>query len=50
VGLAVLLAVIYAANLLGPAPSDARAIAWVGQAQWLLVAMGYWIDAHRAQA
>jgi hypothetical protein len=47
-GLVALLLVIYAGNLFGPPPPDARAIAWVGQAQWLLVAFGYWVDAHRA--
>jgi hypothetical protein len=42
------LLVIYAANLFGPPPPSTRAIAWVGQAQWLLIAWGYWIDRHRA--
>ena len=37
----------YATTLFGrPAPSVA-AVAWVGQAQWLLVLWGYWIDQHR---
>jgi len=35
---------VYAASLLGPPPPDPRAVAWGGQAQWLLVAWGYWID------
>ena len=47
VGLVVLLALIHAANLLGPPPPDVGAIAWVGQAQWLLVLWAYWIDRHR---
>jgi membrane-bound metal-dependent hydrolase YbcI (DUF457 family) len=38
---------IYAGNLLGPPPPSVEAIAWVGQAQWLLVLWGYWIDNHR---
>lgn len=38
---------IYAANLLGDPPPNSEAIAWVGQAQWLLVAWGYWVDRHR---
>ena len=38
---------IYAANVFGPPPPDAAAIAWAGHAQWLLVAWAYWIDAHR---
>ena len=32
---------------LGPPPPSVSAIAWIGQAQWLLVAWGYWIDRHR---
>lgn len=44
------LAAIYAGNLFGAPPPDAMAIAWVGQAQWLLVAWGYWIDRHRVTA
>jgi len=47
VGLVTLLAVIHAGNLFGPPPPDVGALAWVGQAQWLLVAFGYWVDAHR---
>jgi len=35
-------------NLFGQPPPNAAAFAWVGQAQWLLVAWGYWIDRHRA--
>lgn len=48
IGLVALLAVIHAGNLFGPPPPDVRSIAWVGQAQWLLVAMGYWVDKHRS--
>ena len=43
------LAGIYAGNLLGSPPPDWRAIAWVGQAQWLLVLWGYWVDKHRVR-
>jgi hypothetical protein len=46
-GLAVLLLAIYGANLAGPPPPSVAAIAWIGQAQWLLVVWGYWIDRHR---
>jgi len=46
-GLVLLLLGIYAGNLLGPPPPSAQAIAWAGQAQWLLVAWGYWLDRHR---
>lgn len=45
--LVALLVLIYAGNLAGPPPPSASAIAWVGEAQWLLVAMGWWVDRHR---
>ena len=44
------LLVIYAGNLFGAPPPSAEAIAWVGQSQWLLVLLGYWIDGHRRAA
>ena len=47
IALVVFLLLIYAGNLLGPPPPNAEAIAWAGQAQWLLVLWGYWIDKHR---
>jgi hypothetical protein len=47
VALAVFLLAIYAGNVLGAPPPGAGAIAWLGQAQWLLVLWGYWIDRHR---
>jgi hypothetical protein len=43
------LVVTYVANLFGPPPPSVTALAWVGQAQWLLIAWGYWIDRHRRQ-
>jgi hypothetical protein len=46
-GLILFLGLVYAANLLGPPPPDAVAIAWAGQLQWLLVLWAYWIDRHR---
>jgi len=46
-GLLALLGLIYAGNLLGPPPPSVTAIAWVGHAQWLLVAWAYWMDRHR---
>lgn len=46
-GLIALLIAIYIANLAGPPPPERRMIAWVGQAQWLLVAWGYWIERNR---
>jgi hypothetical protein len=38
---------IQAANLFGEPPPSVAAIAWVGQAQWLLVLWGLWLDRHR---
>ena len=44
---AVVLAGIYAANVLGPPPPDVGTLAWTAQSQWLLVFWGYWLDRHR---
>jgi hypothetical protein len=41
------LAIVYAANLLGPPPPSAEAVAWTAQAMWLLVLWAYWVDRHR---
>lgn len=41
------LALIHIGNIFGPPPPSVEAIAWTSQAQWLLVAWGYWIDRHR---
>ncbi|HET9599342.1 MAG TPA: hypothetical protein VFP65_27460 [Anaeromyxobacteraceae bacterium] len=38
---------IFAGNLLGPPPPDARLVAWAGLAQWLWVPWAAWIDRHR---
>lgn len=46
-GLVAFLLLVYVMNLLGPPPPDVAALAWVGQAQWLLVIWGYWLDRHR---
>ncbi len=49
-GLASLVAfllVVHLANSFGPPPPSVEAVAWAGQAQWLLVAWGYWVDRHR---
>lgn len=45
--LVAMLVISHIANAFGPPPPSATAIAWVGQAQWLLVAWGYWVDSHR---
>lgn len=49
-GLVGFLAVVYFANLFGAPPPNVTTLAWVGQAQWLLVAWGYWVDRHRRLA
>jgi hypothetical protein len=49
-GLVAFLVVIYLANLFGDPPPDVAVLAWVGHAQWLLIAWGYWVDAHRRAA
>lgn len=41
------LLIIHLGNLFGPPPDNVAAIAWVGQAQWLLVLWALWIDRHR---
>ncbi|MBL0420605.1 hypothetical protein JI739_09645 [Ramlibacter sp. AW1] len=46
-GLLALLVVIHLVNQFGPPPPSVDAVAWVGQAQWLLVAWAYAVDAHR---
>jgi membrane-bound metal-dependent hydrolase YbcI (DUF457 family) len=45
--LIVFLLVIQFGNIFGQPPPNVAAIAWVGQAQWLLVLWGYWVDRHR---
>jgi hypothetical protein len=44
VALVAFLALVHLGNLFGPPPPSVQAIAWVGQAQWLLVLAGYAID------
>jgi hypothetical protein len=45
--LIIFLLLVYFANLFGDPPPNVTALAWVAQAQWLLVAWGYWVDRHR---
>jgi hypothetical protein len=45
--LVLFLTLIHVGNIVGPPPPSVSAIAWAGQAQWLLVAWGYWVDRHR---
>lgn len=49
-GLVAFLLAIQAGNLLGPPPPGVEAIAWAGQAQWLLVLWAFWVDNHRRPA
>lgn len=42
-----LLLVIFLGNMFGPPPPNPRAIAWFGQAQWLIVLWGYWVEKRR---
>lgn len=46
-GLVIFLVIIQMGNVFGPPPPSVTAIAWVGQAQWLLVLWAYWVDRHR---
>ena len=41
------LLIVYVANVVGPPPPSAAAVAWSAQAMWLLVIWGYWVDKHR---
>jgi membrane-bound metal-dependent hydrolase YbcI (DUF457 family) len=47
VGLVGFLIAIYFSNLFGAPSPNVTVLAWVGQAQWLLIAWGYWVDQHR---
>lgn len=47
VALVAFLLLVQVLNVLGPPPPDVRPVAWVGQAQWLLVLWGWWVDAQR---
>lgn len=44
------LVVVYFANIFGPPPPSGAAAAWTVLSMWLLIAWGYWIDAHRRQS
>lgn len=47
-GLVAFLALIHVANAFGDPPPNVAALAWVSQAQWLLVLWAYWADKHRS--
>ena len=42
------LLIVYLANVFGPPPPSAVAVAWSAQAMWLIVAWGFWIDRNRS--
>lgn len=46
-GLIAFLAVVHCANVFGAPPPSDVAVAWVGQAQWILIIWAYWVDRHR---
>lgn len=47
-GLILLFLLIYATNLAGPPPPSVEMISYVGHAQWLFIAMAYWVDKNRS--
>ncbi len=46
-GMILFLVVMYLGNLFGPPPPSVMAIALFGQAQWLLVIWGFWMEKQR---
>ena len=42
-----LLVAIHLNNLLGPAPTDTKAMAWSAELQWPFVLWAFWIDRNR---
>jgi hypothetical protein len=47
IGLIVFLIVMYISNLVGPPPPSMEMVGIVGNAQWLIVLWGYWVDKNR---
>ena len=47
-GLIGLLVIVYILNVTSPPPPSVEAVAWVGQAGWLLLLWAAWADRHRA--
>ena len=45
--LVLFLLTVYVANVFGPPPPSATAVAWSAQAMWLIIAWGFWIDRNR---
>jgi hypothetical protein len=46
-GMVTLLLISYIANILSPPPPTMTAVAYAGLAQWLFIALAFWIDRHR---
>ncbi|MFD2934853.1 hypothetical protein [Spirosoma flavum] len=49
-GLVAFLVLVYLGSELGPPPGSVGALAWSSQVLWLVVALGYWVDANREVA
>lgn len=47
-GLILFLILVYLGNVFGSPPPNISAIAWAGQAQWILIIWAYWVDRHRS--
>jgi hypothetical protein len=47
IGLILFLIVMYVSNLISPPPPSIEVIGIVGNAQWLVVLWGYWVDKNR---
>ena len=45
--LVLFLLTLYVANVFGPPPPSAIAVAWSAQAMWLIIAWGFWVDHNR---
>ncbi|MBT4288742.1 MAG: hypothetical protein HOD92_15550, partial [Deltaproteobacteria bacterium] len=43
-GLMIFLIFSYLGNFFSPPPPDTTTIAWVGQTQWLIIILAYWVD------
>ncbi len=42
-----LLVILFLGSILAHPPANPAVIPWIGMAQWLFVAWGYWVDQHR---
>jgi len=47
IGLIIFLIAMYISNLIGPPPPSMEMVGIVGNAQWLIILWGYWIDRNR---